>query len=74
MLPLLDILVIGLTGILLIAHTEPVRNNRAVFYDNTRKDHADHAHQFDENVQTRACCILERVANGIADNGCFVGR
>ena len=36
-------------------------------------DHADHAHQLDQNVQTGTAGILERVTDGIANHACFMG-
>ena len=35
--------------------------------DQAREDHADHTHQFDQDVEARAGRVLERVADGIAD-------
>jgi hypothetical protein len=36
------------------------------------KDEADNAHQLDQDVEGRATGILEWIANGIANHGCFV--
>ena len=48
---------------------EPIGNHRSKLHDYTAKDHADHRHQLDQDVQAGAGSIFERVADGVADNG-----
>ena len=40
--------------------------------DESREYDGYHRYQFDQNVDRRSGCILERVADGVANNSCLV--
>ena len=47
--------------------------HQAVSHNEPGNDHADHAHQFDENIEAWSAGVLEGIAHGVADHAGLMG-
>ena len=56
----------------LLRAVQPSMDERSVFDDQAREDDTHNIGQLDQNVQGRTRCVLERIADGVPDDGCFV--
>ena len=56
----------------LVRSLQPALGDEAVANDQAGDDHADDAHQFDEDVQAGTAGIFEGIADGVTHHGRFV--